>query len=164
MLCDACTRAFHEDDEDAREDADTSSYFLVPVRSRQSLGRAPSPVPSSPLYKATHHSLPKLIKSSADGCHLCILLWAAAPSEVRASWNRILQEDRPAYWFPCFITVDRAIFSPGLASTRKLLLEYKYQVGLEDPTKQVTPLKRHFRLFESQGVYNAPRLTTMSQC
>src|ERR1700761_4019779 len=146
MLCSACAKAFQEHD----DAVDKLGIYRVPSGPGQELC-SPPPIPSSPFYRAIHHSLPRLKQSASDGCRLCILLWAAAPPKVHAFWDEILRDDRPAHWLPSFITIDRAIFSLRQCS-RKLLVEYKYQVGLTDPHDHVKPLKRHFRLLWSEGI------------
>lgn len=142
MLCGVCENAFRENSEIVDE---TVNHLLF---------SPPKPAghraPCSPFYKASHHSLPQLKQSASNGCHLCILLWVAAPSEVHNLFNEILRNDCNAQWLPCYITVDRAIFG-ARQSPRRLLIEYKYQVILVDPEHYVQPFKRHFRLLWGEG-------------
>ncbi|OAP59106.1 hypothetical protein AYL99_06404 [Fonsecaea erecta] len=134
LLCSACANVFCEQEEEDDDDK--------------------GPAPESPFYKANHHSLPRLKKSASDGCPLCMLLWAAAPPKVHAFWDEILRDDRPAHWLPCFFTVNRAIFAtathPCDTKKPKLLVEYKYQLGLTNPHEHLKPIRRHFRLLWSQ--------------
>ncbi|KIX95821.1 uncharacterized protein Z520_08529 [Fonsecaea multimorphosa CBS 102226] len=91
-----------------------------------------------------------------------MLLWAAAPPRVHAFWTEILRDDRPAHWLPCFFTINKAIFSPHRCS-RKLLVEYKYQLGLTNPHEHAKPIKRHFRLLwreEAEPLVQQARITS----
>jgi len=143
MFCGVCENAFREDSEN-----DESVNHLLFSPSKPAAHTASC----SPFYKASHHTLPQLKQSASDGCHLCILLWAAAPSKVHNLCNELLGNDCHAQWLPCYITVDRAIFSKR-QSPRRLLVEYKYQMVLVDPENYVQPLKRHFRLLWSEGTF-----------
>ena len=143
MLCGVCENAFREDSEN-----DESVNHLLFSPSKPAAHTASC----SPFYKASHHTLPQLKQSASDGCHLCYLLLAAAPSRVHNLYNELLGNDCHAQWLPCYITVDRAIFSKR-QSPRRLLVEYKYQMVLVDPENYVQPLKRHFRLLWSEGTF-----------
>jgi hypothetical protein len=140
MLCDFCEEAFRENSEDDDELVN-HLLFSQPRRTVTS---------SSPFYKASHHSLPKLKQSASDGCQLCILLWSAAPSKVHDIMDEILRNSHQAHWLPCYITADQAIFE-ARQSSRRLLIEYKYQMVSTEPKDYVQPFKRHFRLLSSEG-------------
>ncbi|OQV11377.1 hypothetical protein CLAIMM_15219, partial [Cladophialophora immunda] len=172
MLCSACANAFREQD-DNNNNTDhpvglVHRHLAPAAQSRRDILRSASPTPpESPFYKANHHSLPRLKKSAWDGCHLCMLLWAAAPPQVHAFWNEILRDDRPAHWLPCFFTINRAVFSPPQRQcSRKLLVEYKYQIGLTNPHEHPKPIKRHFRLLlreEAEPLTQKARITSTTR-
>ncbi|OAL32870.1 hypothetical protein AYO20_07661 [Fonsecaea nubica] len=183
MLCSACINVFREQDDTNTNtntvntidtiDRGRQNEYLAPGNRRDarsvsvSASRSPSPSPESPFYKATHHNLPRLKKSALDGCHLCVLLWAAAPPKVHAFWDEILRDDRPAHWMPCFFTVDRAVFSPPAPrpSSKRILVEYKYFLGLTRPDEHAKPVRRHFRLLwseEAEPLLQKARITPTS--
>jgi hypothetical protein len=145
MLCDFCLKAFRESSENDYD----------PVLFSQPRPTVTSP---SPFYKASHHSLPGLKQSASDGCQLCMLLWSAAPSKVHHVMDKILRDSQHAHWLPCYITADRAIFD-ARQSSRKILIEYKYELILTEPKNYVQPFKRHFRLLWSEGTSPTRRLT-----
>jgi len=140
MLCNVCENAFREDSEVVDESVNHLLPFSLPRPRYQTATH------SSPFFKATHHCLPRLIQSASDGCRLCTFLWEAA-----RLWDEALQNDRPAHWLPCYIIVDRAVFSTPQCA-KKLLVEFKYQLGITDPNNYVQPIKRHFRLLWSEGI------------
>lgn len=142
-VCSLCEDAFRETSENVNESI--NHLLFSPPKP------APHPAPCSPFYKASHHSLPQLKQSASDGCHLCTLLWAAAPSKVHSLYDEILRTDSHAQWLPCYITVDRAIFKTH-QNPKRLLVEYKYQMALVDPKNYMQPLKRHFRLLWNEGI------------
>jgi len=139
MLCDACQDAFVEQSQ-AGEDSTTSPISGEPL----------TRVFSSPFYKATHHSLPRLKHSALNGCQLCHLLWRTAPSEIHKFLDEYLQNELPAHWLPCYLTLNRAIFKDG-QKPRRLMMEYKYQTIVVNHDDYVQPLKKHFRLLSCEG-------------
>jgi hypothetical protein len=143
MLCDLCEKAF-------RESAENDS---LPALFSQ---RRPAVTPS-PFYKVSHHSLPQLKQSASDGCQLCTLLWLAAPSQVHDVMDKLLHGGQSPRWLPCYITSDRAIFDAP-QSSRKILIEYKYELVVTEPKDYVQPFKRHFRLLWSEGTSSTRRL------
>ncbi|KAK5047354.1 hypothetical protein LTR84_006877 [Exophiala bonariae] len=134
MLCEVCQDAFVE----------LSQVGEDPI-SRTTSGESLTRVFSSPFYKATHHSLPRLKQSASTGCQLCYLLWTAAPLEIHQFLDEYLQNERPAHWLPGYLTLNRAIFDQD-HKARKLMMEYKYQTIVVDNDDYVQPFKKHFRL------------------
>lgn len=144
MLCGVCHNAFREDvGEDETKPPLLRCDTLLETQK----------APSSPFYKAVHHSLPGLKQSASSGCSLCILLWSSAPSEVQNFCEKILRSGRHVHWLPCHFTVDRSVFRTQ-SSPKRLLVEYKYHTVHRSPENYVQPLKRHFRLLSRQGDYS----------
>jgi hypothetical protein len=148
MLCDLCEKAFQESSE-----SDSSPALFSQPR--------PTVTSPSPFYKVSHHSLPRLKQSASDGCQLCTLLWLAAPSQVHDVMDKILRNGQHPRWLPCYITADRAIFD-ARQSSRRILIEYKYELIVTEPKDYVQPFKRHFRLLWSEGTSSTRRLTIRS--
>jgi hypothetical protein len=148
MLCGLCQRTFQE-----RSEVDDEAALFNQAR--------PTPTPPSPFYKVSHHSLPRLKQSASGECQLCTLLWSAAPLQVHHIVDKILRDGQRAEWLPCGITVDRAIFD-ARQSSRRMLIEYKYELIITEPKDFVQPFKRHFRLLWDEGTTPARCLTTRS--
>lgn len=141
MLCDVCQDAFVELSQVGEDES---------LRSNSSSGEPLTRVFSSPFYKASHHSLPRLKHSASNGCQLCYLLWTAAPLEVHEFLEEYLQNERLAHWLPGYLTINRAIFDQDQKS-RKLMMEYKYQTIVVGHDGYVPPFKKHFRLLSYTG-------------
>jgi hypothetical protein len=148
MLCDLCERAFQE-----RSEADNEPALSNQPRSTRT--------PPSPFYKVSHHSLPRLRQSASGECQLCTLLWSAAPLQVHDVVDKILRDRQGAQWLPCGITADRAIFD-ARQSSRRMLIEYKYELIITEPRDYVQPFKRHFRLIWDEGTSPARCLAISS--
>ena len=88
---------------------------------------------------------------------LKLLLWLAAPSQVHDVMDKLLHGGQSPRWLPCYITSDRAIFDAP-QSSRKILIEYKYELVVTEPKDYVQPFKRHFRLLWSEGTSSTRRL------
>ncbi|KEF58826.1 uncharacterized protein A1O9_03669 [Exophiala aquamarina CBS 119918] len=138
MLCNVCQDAFVELNQ-LGEDSNTNPTSGEPL----------TRIFSSPFYKASHHSLPRLKYSALNGCQLCHLLWMAAPLEIHRFLDEYLQNGLPAHWLPCYLTLNRAIFKDDL-KPRRLMMEYKYQTVVVNHEDYVQPFKKHFRLLSCE--------------
>lgn len=135
MLCQTCQIAF-KDDRQGYE-----------VQARASLPQ--STIVPSPFLKAAHHTLPELLLSAQDGCHLCAFLWDAAPLDVRRQFYELLgADDDNVEWVRSYFTIDRSIFDEV---SKRCWVEYKYLDVERPPEEYVMPLKRQFRLLPSYG-------------
>src|SRR5438045_8975432 len=99
MLCKTCKSAFSKDfhniDGSTDSLASDTSKLAVPF----------------PFMKVVHHTIPQLEQSALGGCHLCALLWDAAPSNTRIQYLEHLGLRDAVHWLPCYFTFDRSIFA-----------------------------------------------------
>lgn len=84
-----------------------------------------------------------------------MLLWSTAPLQVHDIVDKILRDGQRAEWLSCGITADRAIFD-ARQSSRRIMIEYKYELTITEPKDYVQPFKRHFRLLWDEGNWPAP--------